>query len=242
MDTPVEYISSYVAERPDRRIGLAGVDPTDAVEAMDRTREAVSSGLAGIVVRPGACQFRPTDSRAMPVFELCAQHDMLVMVDEGDELALGAQLEFARPGLLDELCRDLPGLRLIIGHMATPLVDETIALLLRHRQVLADLAGLLRRPWTAYNALVKAMEHGVEGQILFGSDYPFLTPKAAIENLFSLNQMTTNTQMPGLPREALRAILERNVMTALGPRAEALRPPEPSPAAAAAGAPTEDSP
>jgi len=38
-------------------------------------------------------------------------------------------------------------------------VDETIVMLGKHPNVFADVSGLLRRPWQAYNALVSAYQY-----------------------------------------------------------------------------------
>jgi len=75
---------------------------------------------------------------------------------------------------------------------------------------------LLRRPWQAYHALLVAYEYGVMDRLLFGSDFPYASAKECIESLYSLNQMVHGTNLPVVPRESLRGIVERDAMSLLG--------------------------
>jgi hypothetical protein len=117
---------------------------------------------------------------------------------------------------MDEVARTFPRLRIVIAQLGQPWIDETIVLLGKHANVFADVSGLLGRPWQAYNALVTAHQYGVMEKLLFGSDFPFTSAIECIEALYSLNQMAQGTQLPVVPREALRGIVERDTLTLLG--------------------------
>ena len=80
----------------------------------------------------------------------------------------------------------------------------------------ADVSGLLRRPWQAYNALVAAYQYGVIEKLLFGSDFPYTNATDCIEAMYSLNQVAQGTNLPVVPREALRGIVERESLALLG--------------------------
>jgi hypothetical protein len=107
-------------------------------------------------------------------------------------------------------------LRIILAQLGQPWVDETISLLGKHQNIYADVSGLLRRPWQAYNALVCAYQSGVIDKLLFGSDFPYTDAAECIEALYSLNQIAHGTNLPVVPREALRGIVERDTLTLLG--------------------------
>ena len=79
-----------------------------------------------------------------------------------------------------------------------------------------DLASFGRRPWIAYDALARAHQMHVVDKLLFGSDFPFTTAGECIETLYTINQMAMGTNMPTVPRESLRGIVERDVMALLG--------------------------
>ena len=75
---------------------------------------------------------------------------------------------------------------------------------------------MLARPWQAYNALVLAHQSQVIEKLLFGSDFPYTTVTECIESLYSLNQVAQGTNLPVIPREALRGIVERDALGLLG--------------------------
>jgi predicted TIM-barrel fold metal-dependent hydrolase len=117
---------------------------------------------------------------------------------------------------MDEIARTFPRLRIIVAQLGHPWTDETICLLGKHANVFADVSGLLRRPWEAYNALVAAYQYGVIDKLLFGSDFPYTNATECIEALYSLNQIAHGTNLPIVPRESLRGIVERDTLTLLG--------------------------
>jgi predicted TIM-barrel fold metal-dependent hydrolase len=117
---------------------------------------------------------------------------------------------------VEEIAAELPELTIVIASMGFPWVSECLALLARRERVFADIASLIRRPWQAYHALVLAHEFHVLDKVLFGSDFPFSNAAAAIEGLYRLQEVTQGTNLPTVPREALRSIVERRALSALG--------------------------
>ena len=216
-EIPIDIVSRYVREHPDKLIGVAGIDPTNLNEAMDDLHLAHEKlGMRAITVSPAAQDFHPADSRAMQVFAEAARLNMPVLVHQGLHLSAASKMEFARPALLDEVARDLPTLRVVLAHVGYPWVDECIVLLGKHPNVYADISSLLHRPWQAYNAILSAYQYGVIDKLLFGSDFPYTTAKAAIESLYRLNQLVTGTNLPTVPRPFLAAIVERDALALLG--------------------------
>jgi hypothetical protein len=61
-----------------------------------------------------------------------------------------------------------------------------------------------------------AHQSGVAGKLLFGSNFPFSTAAEAIERLYRLNEITQGTNLPTVPRQVLRGIVERDALSALG--------------------------
>jgi predicted TIM-barrel fold metal-dependent hydrolase len=114
------------------------------------------------------------------------------------------------------VARTFPQLRIIIAQLGQPWIDETICMLGKHPHVFADVSGMLSRPWQAYNALVSAFQHGVIDKLLFGSDFPYTNASECIESLYSINQIAQGTNLPVVPREALRGIVERDALGLLG--------------------------
>ena len=95
----------------------------------------------------------------------------------------------------------------------------------KHQRVFGDVAGLLQSPWKTYNALVSAYQFNVMDKVLFGSGFPHLTAAEAIENVYRLNEIAQGTNLPSIPRESLRSIVERDALDDLGIAVPADRPP-----------------
>ena len=216
-EIPNAFVAGYVRRHPDKLIGVAGIDPTNLPEAMGDIRTAHDElGMKAISVSPAAQDFHPADSRAMQVFGEAARQQMPVFLHQGFQYCLAGKMEFARPALLDEVAREFPQLRLVIAHMGYPWVEECVVLLGKHENIFADISALLHRPWQAYNALLSAYHYGVIDKLLFGSDFPYMPPAAAIESIYRLNQLVTGTNLPTIPRPYLAGIVERDTLGLLG--------------------------
>ena len=215
-EIPNRYVSDYVNRFPQKLIGFAGIDPTEA-NAVDEVKHVKTElRLRGLTLSPANQDFHPSDTRAMRVYAIAEELGMPILMHPGGAFTEQSKMEFGRPYLLDEVCRTFPRLRLIIAQLGQPWLDETICLLGKHANVFADVSGLLKRPWQAYNALVSAYQYGVIDKLLFGSDFPYTNATECIEALYQLNQIAHGTNLPMVPRESLRGIVERDTLTLLG--------------------------
>ncbi len=217
-DIPNSLIADYIRRDPAKLIGFAGIDPTEpgAVAEVRQAKEELK--LSGVTLSPANQDYHPSDSRAMAVYAQAEALGMPVLIHPPSQLAQQSRMEYARPYLLDEVARTFPKLRMVISQLGSPWVNETLLLLAKHPHVYADVSGLLARPWQAYNALVGAHEEQVIEKLLFGSDFPYSNADDSIEALYSLNQMAQGTNLPLIPREALRGIVERESLELLGLR------------------------
>ena len=189
-EIPNEFIADSVAQYPDRTVGFAGIDPMDGAKAVDEVHRARQVlGLKGIVLAPASQAMHPAHSRAMAIYDLAERLGLPVVVHNSPPLAAAAHLEFARPHLLDEVARTFPNLRILLTQVGYPWVDETFVLLAKHDNVFAEISGIVQSPWMALQYMHAASDFGVMDKLCFGSDFPFSTPKAVIESLYSLNQI-----------------------------------------------------
>jgi hypothetical protein len=215
-EIPNRFVSEYCSRDPGKLIGFAGIDPTEHAAVAELKIAQNDLRLRGVTMSPANQDFHPTDSRAMNVYAQAEELGMPILFHPAGQFTEASKLEFARPYLLDEIARSFPQLRLIIAQMGQPWIDETIVLLGKHSNVYADVSGLLSHPWQAYNALVNATQYGVMDKLLFGSDFPYTSATGCIETLYSLNQIAQGTNLPVVPREALRGIVERDAISLLG--------------------------
>ena len=212
-----DFLAGYVRRYPERAIGFAGIDPLDGSKARDEVQRAREQlGLRGLVIAPACQAMHPAHSRAMAIYEQAERLGMPVVIHNSPPLPGPAHLEFARPSLLDEVARSFPGLRILIAQMGYPWVDETLVLLAKHEHVYAEISGIAETPWLALKHMETAYERGVMEKLLFGSDFPASDAKSTIESLYSLNLIVHGTNLPSVPREQLRGIVERNSPALLG--------------------------
>ena len=215
-EIPNRYVADYVSKYPQKLIGFAGIDPTEPGSAGEVKIAKEDLRLRGITLSPANQDFHPTDTRAMRVYAEAERLAMPILIHPSGQFTEESKLEYGRPYLLDEVARTFPGLRLIIAQLGQPWVEETICMLAKHPNVFADVSGLLSRPWQAYHALVSCHQAGVIDKLLFGSDFPYTNAEECIESLYSINQLAQGTNLPVVPREALRGIVERDALHLLG--------------------------
>jgi uncharacterized protein len=215
-EIPNRFVADYVNKFPQKLIGFAGIDPTEknAIEELRFAKEDLH--LRGATISPPNQDFHPTDSRAMDLYAAAERLGMPILIHPSGQFTEQGKLEFSRPYLFDEVARTFPKLRLVIAQMGHPFIDETICMLSKHANIYADVSGMLGRRWQAYNALVAAHQYGVIDKLLFGSDFPYTSANESIEAMYSINQFAQGTNLPVVPREALRGIVERDTLALLG--------------------------
>jgi uncharacterized protein len=214
-EVPNQFVADYVRRNAPKMVGFAGIDPTerDWQEELRIAQEELR--LKGVLVSPALQNYHPVDTRAMKLYGECARRGLPIVFEQMHRNP-AAKMEFGRPLLLDEVAREFPNLRIVISHMGYPWIEETVVLLGKHAHVYADIAGLHRQQWLAYNALLRTYEYGVTDKLLFASDFPHRAPAECIEALYSINQISHGTSLKTIPREHLRGIVERDALTLLG--------------------------
>jgi predicted TIM-barrel fold metal-dependent hydrolase len=212
---PNELVADFVGRDPNRRIGIAGIDPLDD-DAQEQLDAAASMGLVGVVISPALAGFHPTHSAAMRLYEHCMASSMPVFVTLPQPLPADARLEFGHPVLWDEVGRLFPDLPIVFCQSGHPWVSEAFTVIGKHKRMYASLDGVATRPWQLYNTLLEAQQVGIMDRLLLGSGYPHALPERAIECLYSVNSLVQGTPLPTVPRSQVRGIVERDVPAALG--------------------------
>jgi hypothetical protein len=92
--------------------------------------------------------------------------------------------EVGRPIYLDQVAIDFPELTIVAGHIGYPWTDEAIALATKHERVFIDTSAYTVSRYPA--ALVEYMRNHGSAKVLFGSNYPMITPAKALAGLGSL--------------------------------------------------------
>jgi len=127
-----------------------------------------------------------------------------------------AVLDYAQPYLLDEVARQFSDLKIIIGNMGEPFVEQTLSMVAKHKNVYVDLTIKPERVWQVYNTVVAAYEHRVMDKLLFGSGFPLGNAGQCIETLLGFNKLLGNMDLPTVPRGNIQSIIQRNTLVLLG--------------------------
>ncbi|MHC4758403.1 MAG: amidohydrolase family protein, partial [Planctomycetota bacterium] len=159
-------ISEYVSIHQAKMVGFAFIqpaqDPVDT-DAIKYIKEKLA--LKGAVLYCSQCGFHPVHSKAMQFYETAQEMQMPVFF-HNDLSTQSSVLNYAQPVLLDEVALSFPDLKIIVGNMGMPFIEQTLALLQKHNNVYADLTLMPERVWQVYNTVVSAHECGVMEKLL----------------------------------------------------------------------------
>ena len=197
-------------------VGFALFNPTtDKLTSRNVKSLTVDLSLKGVVLYCSKAGFHPAHSRAMRFYEIAQDMKLPIFFHNCGALTSNAVLDYAQPYLLDEVARNFPDLKIIIGSMGTPFARQTLTMVAKHENVFADLTISPDKVWEVYNIVLAAHEASVMDKLIFGSGYPYANPQNCIETLLGFNRLMAGTSLPTVPREELREIIERDTLQLL---------------------------
>ncbi|MCK4752759.1 MAG: amidohydrolase family protein [Planctomycetes bacterium] len=212
-----ERLSGYVSKHNEKMFGFAFVEPTkDKISVRALTPVTNKLGLSGVVLYCSQCGFHPAHSKAMQFYGVAQELGLPVFFHNGGQQGPDAVLDYAQPYLLDEIARKFGDLKIVIGSMGLPFVEQTLAMIAKHENVYADLTIKPDNVWQVYNLVVSANECGVMDKLLFGSGFPSGNAGACIETLLGFNKLLADTSLPTVPRDKIQGIVERDTLQLLG--------------------------
>ncbi|GEE01644.1 hypothetical protein nbrc107696_22460 [Gordonia spumicola] len=103
--------------------------------------------------------------------------------------------------MIDKVAREFRDTKILLAHFGKPWMNETVEVMMKNRNVFADISTLTVKPWQLYNGLRLAVEGHVTDRLVFGSDFPSFEPRQAATDFLGIADLA----MP-LPIE--RAVLE----------------------------------
>ena len=179
-----DEVAAFVAEAPDRLVGVGSVDISKPMQAVREIRRCVEElGFKAIRVLPWLCETPPTDSRFYPVYVACCEMDVPWCTQIGHTGPLMPS-EVGRPIYLDRVALDFPELKIVGGHIGYPWTEEAIAVATKHENVYIDTSAYTVRRYP--EELVRYLKGHGRHKVLFGTNYPMIMPAAALEGLDAL--------------------------------------------------------
>lgn len=190
---PNDHLAAAVRRNPDVFYGFGVVDPWRGRAAVDEVRRCREElGLWGIgELHPGRQQFFPNDVRLYPIWEEAAALGMPVMFHTGMAGAGagtpgggGVKLKYCQPMFLDDIAADIPELTIISAHPSWPWQSESLAMASHKGNVHLDLSGWSPKYFPA--ELVQRLNSVLQDKVMFGSDWPMLTPERWLQDFDQL--------------------------------------------------------
>ena len=190
-----DYPASMVARFPEAFIGsFAGIDPWKGERAIQELDRAVKQlGMIGVKFQQALQAFFPNDRRFYPLYEKCVELKVPVLFHVGTTGAgagmpggAGFHLKYTRPiPYIDDVAADFPDLTIICAHPAWPWQEEMIAILLHKANVYNDLSGWSPKYFS--DSLKREIGGRLQDKMLYGSDYPDITPQRWLSDFEALN-------------------------------------------------------
>jgi predicted TIM-barrel fold metal-dependent hydrolase len=188
-----EEVADRAAAHPDVLIPFGSVDPRAGEQAVRRARRLIGEhGVRGFKFHPSLQGFSPDDQRYYPLYEVIEEAGLPAVFHTG-QTGIGAglpggrgiKLRLSNPMLLDDVAADFPGLPVILAHPSVPWQDEAISIATHKANVYIDLSGW--SPTYFPPQLVRAANSFLQDKVLFGTDYPLLTPERWLRDFESLD-------------------------------------------------------
>ncbi|MBA7684042.1 hypothetical protein ES703_92431 [subsurface metagenome] len=211
-----DYILESIARYPKRLIGFCSVQPNSCEAAIDEIERCVKGGIKGVgEMRPDMQLFDLRDEEVMkPFIEVIAKHKLILLTHTSEPVGHEYSGKGSiTPGILYPFITSFPDLTIVCAHWGGGL--PFYALMPEVKQAMTNVffdtaaSPLLYSP-QVYNQVIQLV--GAD-KILFGSDYPLLTPGRLLKEINSLD----------LPEETRSLILSGNAQRLLGIKDEPVK-------------------
>ena len=184
---PNDDVLSLAAANPDVMIPFASVNPMRGPVAVAEARRLIGAGARGFKLHPPLQQFHANDPKAYPFYEVVNEARLPVVIHTGHSGmgtgmpgGGGVRLKYGNPMDIDDVAVDFPDMPIILAHPSFPWQDEAISICLHKPQVYIDLSGWSPKYFSP--VLIQYANTLLKNKMLFGSDYPLITPDRWIDD------------------------------------------------------------
>jgi predicted TIM-barrel fold metal-dependent hydrolase len=180
-----DEVAGFVAQYPERLVGVASVDLRQPVAAVRELRRAVRDlGMRALRVVPWLWGLPPNDRRYYPLYVECIELGIPFCTQVGHTGPLRTS-ETGRPiPYLDDVALEFPDLTIVGGHIGYPWTAEMIALATKYPNVYIDTSAYTARRYPP--ELVAYMRANGRGKVMFATNYPMIAAERALQGLDSL--------------------------------------------------------
>lgn len=201
---PIEDMLPLVAHDPSRVGVIAGLNPHIHFPLVEELERQLGLGAIAVKIHPVHGGYRPDRSDLYPVYQLCEERGLPVVVHCGTSTFPGASNRYADPAMLGDVVRDFPRLTLALAHGGRGWSYDAAAFFaLAYDSVWIEISGLPPHKLPEYYRNVDFAR--LARRFIFGTDWPAIPGlRSNVKRLLDLD----------LDRDVVEAILWRNAVEA----------------------------
>lgn len=213
---PNDEVATECAANADVLIPFASIDPWRGKAGVREARRLISEyGVRGFKFHPNVQGFFPDDRMVYPLYEVVQEAGAIALFHTG-QTGIGARvrggggirLKYSNPMHVDDVAVDFPDLPIILAHPSFPWQDEALAVALHKPLVHIDLSGWSPKYFPPQ--LVQYANSLLQDKVLFGSDYPLISPDRWLADFAKL-PIKDEVRPKILKHNAARLLFKREV-------------------------------
>lgn len=200
-----ESVLELCAKVPDFFLPFASVDVNTDANPAQLLSSYVAAGARGLKLYPSYQFYYPNDQRLYPLYEICQQAGIPVLLHIGSSVLPGTRIKYCDPIHLDDVAVDFPRLTIVMAHGGRGLWYDTCAFLAGHKpNVYIDVTGLVPSRLLEFFPNLERLSD----KVVFGTDWPAM-PKSPRFNADEIARL-------GLSAVAQKRIFRENSERILG--------------------------
>ena len=176
-----DEVLEVAAANADVLIPFVSIDPHRGKRAVSEARRLIAKGARGFKFHPNLQAFFPNDRMAYELYAAIEEAGLPALFHTGHSGmgsglpgGGGIRLKYSNPMYVDDVAVDFPGMPIVLAHPSFPWQEEAISVAMHKAQVYIDLSGW--SPKLFPPVLLQYANTVLREKVLFGSDYPVITP------------------------------------------------------------------
>lgn len=162
-----DYVAAVVAEFSDRLLGVAGVDVSEPLTAVDEAVRSIRElRLLGVSIDPHLVGVFPDDRSCYPLYEEVMSLGVPIFLTMGPLSG-----RFGDPWCVDRVADDFPDLTIVCSHGCWPEVHKYLGLACRHENVYLEASVCTFMPGT--RPFLEMAANRLQDQVVYASAFPF---------------------------------------------------------------------
>ena len=158
---------------------VAGIQPEAGIRRnMEELEKCHKLGFLGVNISPYIWGIEASAKSLYPIYSYCEYNNLVAIVHGSLHYNRFQSMWLGDPKFMDEIAIDFPNLKLVISHAGNGFGVLGLAVAQKHPNIYLEFSAL----WPKYlpEATIAAVNSYLKERCLFGTDYPLVDFKAAI--------------------------------------------------------------